>query len=638
METELKEPLLNGHTNGHASTSSHTPPPPSRSISRLRGYLYLLLTGLAFVQAGLYASRSQHALSTSSASWLLEHAKGALLSSSVADGDDAHPITRLTDEAEEAYRAKLARQSQTLQDADAEYRRRHGGRAPPRGFDKWWAFAQENGIRLVDEYDAISRDLEPFWKLSGREFRERTKQAGTFSAIDFIKVQSGKLSAVNPRGDGDTSGRSTALMAMMDKFKQELPDMDFAINARPEPRILVPHDGRPPARGEFSPDWHGEGGVWNEYRQHCALHSAARSKYDSLRPALPGAQNQQLLSLMSGPAPEATFAPTVDALRRDYCAEPWAHHDQGLFFSDWRTIGRLLPVLSPAKAPGFGDVKVPSHYYYWPSRRHTYGFDAVNLVVREVDNMEVPWEMKSDKFFWRGPSSGGGANPPGHAARYQRHRLVRTTDYNSTATTTVVFSNSTTYGTQYFAAQVPLKELNQEVTDVAFVKAVYESNYPGGEKGLRKDHRFENEAVELGTHWRHKYLLDLDGNGYSGKFMALMESESAVVKATIFEEFWADWLQPWLHFIPLSSGYRELYNIHSYFSGPTNATLTAANITGPVSSAQGGDVRLRRIARAGKHWRRTVVRNVDMEAYMYRLCLEYARLWADDRDSMNFIL
>lgn len=28
----------------------------------------------------------------------------------------------------------------------------------------------------------------------------------------------------------------------------------------------------------------------------------------------------------------------------------------------------------------------------------------------------------------------------------------------------------------------------------------------------------------------------------------------------------------------------------------------------------------------------------DDAAYVYRLCLEYARLWSDDRDSMNFTL
>jgi hypothetical protein len=71
-----------------------------------------------------------------------------------------------------------------------------------------------------------------------------------------------------------------------------------------------------------------------------------------------------------------------------------------------------------------------------------------------------------------------------------------------------------------------------------------------------------------------------------------------------------------------------------------------------------GDRRLRRIARAGKNWQNTIGRRVDMEgelrpdpgvfaanqhvnlsaAYVYRLCLEYARLAADDRSTMDFKL
>ena len=46
------------------------------------------------------------------------------------------------------------------------------------------------------------------------------------------------------------------------------------------------------------------------------------------------------------------------------------------------------------------------------------------LELKEVDGMETPWEMKSDKIFWRGASTGGGSSPPGFAAQYQRHRYT----------------------------------------------------------------------------------------------------------------------------------------------------------------------------------------------------------------------
>ena len=70
-----------------------------------------------------------------------------------------------------------------------------------------------------------------------------------------------------------------------------------------------------------------------------------------------------------------------------------------------------------------------------------------------------------------------------------------------------------------------------------------------------------------------------------------------------------------MHFIPLSQSYQEIYNIHAFFSGAPPSALQAVNSTAldaprrPVD----GDRRLRRIARAGKQWKRTVGRRVDME-------------------------
>lgn len=101
-----------------------------------------------------------------------------------------------------------------------------------------------------------------------------------------------------------------------------------------------------------------------------------------------------------------------------------------------------------------------------------------------------------------------------------------------------------------------------------------------------------------------------------------------------------------LHYIPLSGGYDELYNIHAYFS-PPSAKMSAiaskelhANATAPLPKREvtDGDVLLKKIARFGRQWKQNVGRREDMEAYVYRLCLEYARLWADDRDAWNFVM
>lgn len=89
-----------------------------------------------------------------------------------------------------------------------------------------------------------------------------------------------------------------------------------------------------------------------------------------------------------------------------------------------------------------------------------------------------------------------------------------------------------------------MDDLNNEVMDVAFVKAVDFFNYPRGYEGYVADHRFD-EGVLLGDHWRHKYLVDLDGMSYSGRFFAFLESDSVVIKSSVHREFYSDWLQPW---------------------------------------------------------------------------------------------
>jgi hypothetical protein len=93
-------------------------------------------------------------------------------------------------------------------------------------------------------------------------------------------------------------------------------------------------------------------------------------------------------------------------------------------------------------------------------------------------------------------------------------------------------------------ASVPISNLNREIMDVAFVSSVDSDHYPGGLAQQVLDHRFD-DAVVLSDYWAHKYLLDLDGMSYSGKFFAFLESDSAVIKSSVYQEFFSDWIQPW---------------------------------------------------------------------------------------------
>jgi len=185
--------------------------------------------------------------------------------------------------------------------------------------------------------------------------------------------------------------------------------------------------------GVFIADWKGDGNVWEAYRRTCDPSSQARRLFGSIRGQITLSATSQAVNSYAGDThlqgvTSATLGdtPVVFAERPDdyydWCSRPWARFQQGSFFSDWRTIPVLYPIFSPAKVPGFSDIKIPSHYYYSSTPEYTYGWDEENMVVHEVDKDEVPWEEKTDLIFWRGSSTGGGSSPPGFVKSYQRHR------------------------------------------------------------------------------------------------------------------------------------------------------------------------------------------------------------------------
>jgi hypothetical protein len=353
-----------------------------------------------------------------------------------------HPIPKLMADARQSFDDKIRRQSRTLSQAVAEYERRYK-RLPPKGFDEWFEFAQENNAVIIDEYDQLGRDLEPFWALSGVELRRRCIQVGFLPSVDLVRIEAGSTRTIDvSKGfeDSEVGARAKGFRVMLEKFQDRLPDMDFPINEKAEGRILVPWEETKFSNltadsslgiehvlgGEFIPDWRGDGNVWEAYRRTCDPSSQARRLFGSLRAQLK--EGQAPISRLADAGVSAThisddfkFPENVDDTF-DFCDHPWAHYNQGHFFSDWRTIHALYPMFSPAKGAGYSDILIPSHYYFSSTKRYTYGWDPVNMVIKDVDDMEVPWEDKSDDIFWRGATTGGGSSPPGFLAQYQRHR------------------------------------------------------------------------------------------------------------------------------------------------------------------------------------------------------------------------
>jgi hypothetical protein len=140
-----------------------------------KSFLFLATLIFVFVQAGLFAghfsAESHGPADRSTTTSQLAHSGPTRLAGIVP----GHPIPLLMDDAERRFRNLLSRQSRSLRAAAAEYKRRYG-RNPPKGFDAWWRFVRANKVKMIDEYDGLMEDLEPFWAITGEEFRSRALQ------------------------------------------------------------------------------------------------------------------------------------------------------------------------------------------------------------------------------------------------------------------------------------------------------------------------------------------------------------------------------------------------------------------------------------------------------------------------------
>jgi hypothetical protein len=179
-------------------------------LFRRRGLIYLACIVIAFGQAGLFIGRRVASMVdlrlevyadtevVSSKNWL-SLASGSLSASVITE----HPIPKLMADAEVQFRKLLSEQSHMLKAAVSEYQRRYK-RNPPNSFDKWWRFAKENDVKVVDEYDGLVEDLAPFWEISGQEFRRRALQVSWGHLLTTLaKMRKGWFSA-RYRSSADT--------------------------------------------------------------------------------------------------------------------------------------------------------------------------------------------------------------------------------------------------------------------------------------------------------------------------------------------------------------------------------------------------------------------------------------------------
>ncbi|KAF3927280.1 hypothetical protein ABW20_dc0110249 [Dactylellina cionopaga] len=264
------------------------------------------------------------------------------------------------------------------------------------------------------------------------------------------------------------------------------------------------------------------------------------------------------------------YVESMDAAN-DICQHPDYENQYGFFTSPCTFVAtsNLVPIFSVARISTMRDILVPGHDY------------RESHFLNENDTDTQTFLLKEDKLYWRGSST---ATPIGTWATndsWKTNHRVRlllqvknNTDFNVGMTSYIQCDND--------VCDTMAKELGSPP------RATHEESF------------------------NYKFVMDMDGNGYSGRYYRLLLSNSVVFKQTLVEQWHDDRLFPWVHYVPVSVGFGEIEDLLGYFARDER-----------------GKELSRMIAAESTLWTKKALRQIDMTIYEYRLLLEYARLFEE---------
>lgn len=65
--------------------------------------------------------------------------------------------------------------------------------------------------------------------------------------------------------------------------------------------------------------------------------------------------------------------------------------------------------------------------------------------------------------------------------------------------------------------------------------------------------------------FKYKYVFDMDGNVFLGRFYVFLKSKSLVFKFVIFKEWYYEWLRLWVYYVFMSFKGEEWLELVRYF-------------------------------------------------------------------------
>ena len=544
---------------------------------------------------------------------------------------DAHPISGLMQEADKNWRKYEEGRSTSFRQTVRNYRRKHG-RHPPPGFKEWYKYARSRNVHNVDDFDQIMDDIRPFWAVEPKVIRNlaanmwRDNDAG----VSGLHIRKHKIVK-------ETNGawRSETMRTLIDKFVKYLPDMDIAMNRLDQPRVVVPWEemqallGKEKETRKTPPETSDEFSTNMEGLLNTDIEGDEGPKED---PGWYSHAGKQYMDIASTACPPESPARANDTdmqdtegtyknplgglitnfnLSSDLCTVgPQIQDKHGMLYSSSSMIAtkRLVPIFGECKVNINSDILFPANMYWKHDDRYDYN-----------GKWDIDWKDKKDIMIWRGVTSGG-TQTQDNWRQMHRQRLVMQVNATEMVGKEVriltempekrgEYENYREFHPSHFAEEhtdVGFTETMSCIPDCSFYDNVWTLKPP----------------VKLGEQFENKFLVDVDGHSFSGRWIAFLESKSLPIKATIFREWHDSRLFAWRHFVPMDNRYDDVYTLLTYFLGvgtpPDARTSESSDANGNAYVAR-HDVEGTRIADQGREWAKKVLRRDDIEVILLML-------------------
>lgn len=536
---------------------------------------------------------------------------------------DNHPISQLMRKADETWRAYEEGRSTTFRETVSKYRNKHG-RHPPPGFKDWYQFARKRNVHNIDDFEQIMDDLRPFWAIEPRIIRDLAANMWKDEpqGIIGIHIRNHKIVKVNCG-----SWRSDLMVNLIKQFIKYLPDMDISANRLDQPRVVVPWDDMqslldkeagsrrmpPEATDGFTPNMQDlldlttdDDGKSHQNPEWYPAHGKQYMDIASLAcPPDSPARNNQSTARDAESIYKDTLSGVITNFNRssDLCTVgPGVKDQHGFLFSSSSVIAtnRLVPVFGECKVNVNSDILAPANMYWDHDIR--YDYDGKH---------DESWEDKKEAMIWRGVTSGG-TQTESNWRHLHRQRFVMLMNATEMRGKTVNILTEQPENTKYERfGQFDPSGFADNHTDVGFTEAW----------GCIPDCGFYDniwtikEQVPLPEQFRYKFLADVDGHSFSGRWRAFLESRSLGIKATIFREWHDSRLFAWRHFAPLDNRFDDIYTMLTYFIGLSNSSsINSGNKHQDATKyVSRHDAEAKRIASQGREWAKKVLRRDDIE-------------------------